>query len=236
MDENLNDIGVVNFREENLMLQAVAFDQDVLCLGYLKSSLMDKVMRNKRMYNAAAEGAKHAVVIQFLGLDGKQIKLNQIPADAKTEMLNHLDGSKEGYASLKEPIQLKNIPQRGFTCFYGDQNGNKLLAYNLNGEQVWKKNIFDAQGFGLLTSGSNIYLLSKQKDDMLEGGYQVNGYGCADSITYDKCLLKDKQGNSLKVLSFANDPATGNPVITGNIINPDKGNSLDKVRSIASGP
>src|SRR5690349_5923142 len=50
MDENLNDIGTVNFREENLTLQSVAFDQDVLCLGYLKSSLMDKTMKNRKAY------------------------------------------------------------------------------------------------------------------------------------------------------------------------------------------
>src|SRR3954463_11718875 len=78
MDENLNDIGTVNFREENLTLQAVSFDQDVLCLGYLKSSLIDKVMKNRKTYNTEAESAKHSVVIQLLGLDGKQIKLNQV--------------------------------------------------------------------------------------------------------------------------------------------------------------
>src|SRR4051794_14337814 len=147
MDENLNDIGTVNFREENLTLQSVAFDQDVLCLGYLKSSLLDKVMRNRKKYNAAAESAKHAVVIQFLGLDGKQIKLNQVRVDPNTEMWNNLDGSKEAHVTLKEPIQLKNIPQRGFACFYGDENGNKLLAYDLSGEQVWKKNISSAKEF-----------------------------------------------------------------------------------------
>src|SRR4051812_32453137 len=64
MDENLNDIGTVNFREENLSLQAVSFDQDVLCLGYLKSSLIDKLMKNRRKYNEETESAKHAVVIQ----------------------------------------------------------------------------------------------------------------------------------------------------------------------------
>src|SRR3954447_8260616 len=91
MDENLNDIGTVNFREENLTLQAVSFDQDVLCLGYLKSSLLDKVMKNRKKYYAEANNAKHAVVVQFLGLDGKQIKFNQVRVDPKTEMWNNLD-------------------------------------------------------------------------------------------------------------------------------------------------
>src|ERR1700759_5177387 len=39
MDENLNDIGKVNFREENLELQNVSFEQNVLCLGYIQSGL-----------------------------------------------------------------------------------------------------------------------------------------------------------------------------------------------------
>src|SRR5688572_8030591 len=37
MDENLNDIGKLNFRETNIQLQAVSFEQDILCLAYLKS-------------------------------------------------------------------------------------------------------------------------------------------------------------------------------------------------------
>src|ERR1700756_4152569 len=39
MDENLNDIGKVNFRQGMLDLQSVAFEQNVLCLGYIQSSL-----------------------------------------------------------------------------------------------------------------------------------------------------------------------------------------------------
>src|ERR1700760_2194944 len=31
MDENLHDIGTVNFRQENVDLQAVSFEQNVLC-------------------------------------------------------------------------------------------------------------------------------------------------------------------------------------------------------------
>src|ERR1700744_6542842 len=39
MDENLNDIGTVNFRQENLQLETVSFEQNVLCLGYIQSPL-----------------------------------------------------------------------------------------------------------------------------------------------------------------------------------------------------
>jgi hypothetical protein len=88
----------------------------------------------------------------------------------------------------------------------------------------------------MLTSGTGIYLLSKHKNDMAEGGYIVDGYSFSDSTRYDKCVLKDKQGNELKVLSFANDPATGNPVISGSIIDPNNGNKLQMVRNVTSSP
>ena len=39
MDENLKDIGTVNFRQGNLELQTVSFEQNVLCLGYVQSEL-----------------------------------------------------------------------------------------------------------------------------------------------------------------------------------------------------
>ena len=39
MDENLNDIGTVNFRQANLVLQTVSFEANVLCIGYIQTSL-----------------------------------------------------------------------------------------------------------------------------------------------------------------------------------------------------
>src|SRR5450432_2299884 len=32
MDENLNDIGTINFREQKLILKAVCLEQDILCV------------------------------------------------------------------------------------------------------------------------------------------------------------------------------------------------------------
>src|ERR1700744_4609935 len=42
MDENLNDIGAVNFRQGILDLQSVSFEQNVLCLGYIQSPLTNQ--------------------------------------------------------------------------------------------------------------------------------------------------------------------------------------------------
>ncbi|MEP7253937.1 MAG: DUF6770 family protein, partial [Ginsengibacter sp.] len=48
MDENLNDIGIVKFRNEKMDLEAVSFEQDVLCLAYLKSNIMGREFVNGR--------------------------------------------------------------------------------------------------------------------------------------------------------------------------------------------
>ena len=38
MDENLNDIGEIKQKDVNMSLMGVAFEQDVLCLSYLKTT------------------------------------------------------------------------------------------------------------------------------------------------------------------------------------------------------
>src|ERR1700727_3845780 len=58
MDENLHDIGTVNFRQENLELQAVSFEQNVLCLGYVQSPLAGgESVRTMKDYRMAQESA-----------------------------------------------------------------------------------------------------------------------------------------------------------------------------------
>src|ERR1700734_1833742 len=82
MDENLNDIGAVNFREESLTLQDIAFEQDVLCIGYVKSNVIGNNYSRKE-YNAVKDNARNYVMLQFVGLDGKIIKTNSIKASIK---------------------------------------------------------------------------------------------------------------------------------------------------------
>src|SRR5688572_8947275 len=78
MDENLNDIGVVNFREIKLYLYGVTFEQDVLCLAYFKSNFYFKEFTSKRDYKQAEQNEKTSIFTQFLSLDGKIIKANTL--------------------------------------------------------------------------------------------------------------------------------------------------------------
>src|ERR1700722_19296651 len=58
MDENLNDIGMVSFRQAHLELQTVSFEQNVLCLGYVQSPLEGtKTLRNVRDFRKMEEAA-----------------------------------------------------------------------------------------------------------------------------------------------------------------------------------
>ena len=236
MDENLNDIGTVNFREEKLSLQAAAFEQDVLCLAYLKSNFIGNEFKNNREYRAGLPGAKNAVFTQFLGLNGKIFKTNATPVTIKMSdyMVTYTRVMAGG--KLKYSLQLRNIPQKGFACFYGDEDNSNLVVYNLAGTQTWKKAVKeDAQAFLLLTAGHDAWLLLKKKEAMIEGGFELLGYDINDSTSFPKYVLKDKQGNSLKVLAFDIDPLTGKPYITGNIIDPAKGNDFILPRHVARG-
>jgi hypothetical protein len=237
MDENLNDIGAINFKQQKLNLQAVSFESDVLCLAYLKSNIIDNEFKNKKEYRNALPNAHTAMFTQFLSLNGKIVGSSSIPAEVK--LSNGLSSANKtmGEGKLKHNIQLRNLPQKGFACFYGDDIKNNLLIFNTAGKQVWQTQIKDqAEGYGLMSSSQDVYILLKKKEKMLEGGYELLGYDTKDSTTFLKYVLKDKRGNSLKVLGFDNDPSTGKLYITGNIISQRKGNYYASGKQLARGP
>ncbi|MFL5808229.1 MAG: DUF6770 family protein [Flavisolibacter sp.] len=241
MDENLNDIGKVEFREQKLKLQSVAFEQDVICLAYVKSNILGSECKNMReVKNAQAKG-KNWIFTQFVDLNGKIIKTNSVETELEysspvwktTRILN-------ATAALKHDVQLKNISGKGFALFYGDQSKNNLLMFDAKGKQIFQEQIKeDAVAFGLLTSGANIHLLYKKGaygDG--EGGYELLGFNTADSTKFPKYILKDKKGNYLKVLAFDVDPSTNKPYISGHIINGKQssfGNAADDAKGAYAG-
>ncbi|HVG42517.1 MAG TPA: hypothetical protein VM888_12960, partial [Chitinophagaceae bacterium] len=238
MDENLNDIGTVNFRDEYLQLQSVSFEQDIICLAYLKSNVIDKKFKNRKAYNAAIPTAKNAIVTQFLNLDGKIINRNSVPAtiDMSKTTIAYTGDKLMTNSKLKQEIQVRNIAQKGFALFYGDDEDNHLSVYDVNGKQLWKKKISQiAKAYYLMASNEEIYLLSKKEDKNLEGGYEFAGYDFKGNTNYDKYVLKDKSGNSLKIIGVGNDPATNKPYMTGTILNPSI-RGLYMVKDVTKGP
>jgi len=239
MDENLNEIGAINFREQKLSLKSVSFEQDVLCLAYLKSNFIGVDFKTWKENRNAIPKAQNYVFTQFLSLQGKIIKSNAIKAEIKLsgEMVGNSSRKNIGEGKLKQDIQLRNLSGKGFACFYGDETKNNLVIYNTAGNQTWKVGVKEeAEGFAMLTSGQDVYLAMKKKDPMLEGGFDLLWYNTKDSTVFPKYSLKDKQGNSLKVLVFDNDPVTGKPYMAGNIISPTKGNQYLNANQLARGP
>jgi hypothetical protein len=251
MDENLNNIGKVDFKEIGLTLEDVSFDQDILCLGYLKSNFLDQEYKNKSNYRKAIPNAKNFVMMQFISLDGKIIKTNSIKADIKLDKhFAQAFGKVYAGSKLKYPILVKNISQKGFSCFFGDDSGNNLLVFNAKGELLWQKKVgIQADDFYMLTSGSDIYLLTKRNHSVgtvavpggyasidNEGDYELTGYRSTDKTAETHFAVKDEQGNQLKVLKFDNDVMTGKPYLAGCIINPKKEGKYASGRYLSKGP
>ena len=237
MDENLNDIGTVKFRELKLGLYDVAFEQDVLCLAYWKSNFINCDFSNRRESKNALADAKTWVFTQFLNLDGRIIASNSVKVDIKYSLGSSFTVKRLGVGKLKTDVLLKNIPQKGFACFYGDDSRNNLLVFNPAGKQIWQKTVQeDANDFYMLTSQQDVWILAKRKEKLLEGGYELFGFNTKDSTAAPKYILKDKKGSPLRVVTFDNDPATGKPFLAGNIIDTYKGNNLASPNQRITGP
>ncbi|MEO6818529.1 MAG: DUF6770 family protein [Ginsengibacter sp.] len=220
MDENLNDIGVVNFREIGLSFEGISFENDVLCLGYLKSTELGKDYTKARQVKKLV--SKDYVMTQFINLDGKILNTQDIPVTTSGSFDNRGNSywsNKLTYNTrLKKGLQLEALTGKGFLLFYGDDKSSNLVSYNLEGKQMWSTKMPDAENYYLNTAGANIYLLMKNKTDTY-GDYSFTSID-ANSGTIGKINpLKDNKGNQLDVTTFEPDPATGNLYIAGNIIN-----------------
>ncbi len=238
LDENLNDIGVVNFTEEKLYLKGVVLEQDVLCISYLKTNIIHRQFKSKREFHNISSKAKSSLLVQFLNLNGKIVNTSDVPLEVKAdkEPIFYYD-FYIAKAKLKHDILLKNIPQTGFTLLYGDDSKNKLLFYNTSGVQTGQKTLSsDCLAFSLLTAKNEIFLLAKRTDKMNEGGYELLGFNGLDTTAYPVYKLKDKQGNSLKPFAFDHDPVSGKPFVAGQIIDPLKGNANWCGRDLRKGP
>src|SRR4030095_3548733 len=115
MDENLNDIGTVNFKEQSLTLADVSFEQDMLCVAYLKSNIIGNTYTRSE-FKKVKDDNKTFVMLQFLGLDGKIVKTNSIKANIEFDTFTYYEKGTKMSVSAKEkyPIQVNNISSKGF--------------------------------------------------------------------------------------------------------------------------
>lgn len=241
MDESLNDIGVVNFNAPHLSLQAVSFEQDVLCMAYLKSNYEGQQFKRDGLARKAQKTESTSIFLQFMNLEGKILKTQEHPVDGILSQV-YINSFRKptGTVSLKHSIQLRNLPGKGFACFYGDKSVTNLMTFSTAGEKLWEKKINvngTAQAFGLLASGHNAYLLVKKENlQQPPGGFELQGFNTDDNSSYPVFQLKDIHGRPLQVLGFDNDPVTGKPYLAGTILNDRKTNNLSTLGQYAKGP
>jgi hypothetical protein len=222
MDENLNDIGAVNFRERKLSLKGVTFEQDVLCLAYLKTNFEEVQYHNKKQFKEVLASAKATLFTQFISLDGKIKTTNDIALQITPKSPDLYSNLITG--NLKHDIQLRNIPGAGFACFAGDEQKNFVVVFNASGKLLWRKDIDDrADDFSLQTSKNDVNLLMRTKQpDNTEGGYMLASFNALNGSAYPKFRPTDRKSNELKILSLGNDPVSGDLVLSGMIIDPRK--------------
>jgi len=155
MDENLNDIGKVNFRQGILDLQTVSFEQHVLCLGFIQTSLASiETIRTQRGYNKVLDAANSShLLLQFVDLDGKILNTWYKEVSLNMGMLANrslFSSSIRLTGFLKYGMQLKNVSNRGFAFFYGDEAKQDLLMFDLKGTLTEEEEV--------PTHGSHFYL------------------------------------------------------------------------------
>jgi hypothetical protein len=245
MDENLNDLGKVKFTDEQMQLQSVAFEKDVLCLAYLKSNVIGTEYKTQIAYKKAWATGKNAVTLQFVSLDGKILNTTSTDVSIKfrIEASNQQNYGRLsarlsrviGYAYLTHSLQLSNIPNKGFACFYGDDSSNYLTAYSTDGKEMWRREKpGEAQGFTLHTSSDRIYLLRKTKNRAKYGGYDLFKFD-QTGAEHAATAMADKSGTQLHCTTIANDAKTGKMYITGSIINPKKAYKNIRVSQLTKG-
>jgi hypothetical protein len=254
MDENLNDLGVVTFKELKLALRQVSFENDMLCLSYMKSNVLGYDWKTGEEKNEALRDGWVAVFAQFISLSGnithtfeKKVRTNVRAA------WGEMENGKMGDAMIKHPLQLKNLHEKGFIMFFGDEDRNCLLVLSAQGELLWEKYITEkADHYYMLTSAHDVYLLMKtdiEQDiaDFAEkqprsyygylppkpGGYTLISYDTDRKIGIFKYPLADNKNNPLQVMAFANDPVSGKPFLAGYILNPEPTKSYGSVKGIS---
>ncbi|PSL31818.1 DUF6770 family protein [Chitinophaga ginsengisoli] len=233
MDENLNDIGKVKFSQQKLNLRSVAFEQDILCLTYIKSDVLGTTAKHKISYKIAAKKGYVSFFAQFINLQGEITKTFEKKADV--DLYVALKEYEAGIRPFKQDIQLKNISGVGFAAFYGDKTKKSLLTFNAAGEKIGERQVKEvAATYYLHTAGDDIYLLT-QKAEEYGSGYTLYGYsGTANSPTL-KLPLRDKKQRMLDILGFGNDPATGKLFISGIVAGKFQENSEGNVYDIYNG-
>lgn len=220
MDENLNDIGTVNFQDKPLVLHGIAFEQDVICLAYYRSNMIDKRFKREKHLNREHSNFKSEVMLQFLNLEGKIIETVTTPTDIRITNVLYADGYGPKAALKKH--QLIGVPQNGFAWLFEDDKKKQLSVYGPDGKMISQQLIKEeiTSNVDMIASGGKVYLLTNgaaNKD--ISSNKEPNSFVL---LTYNirenslsRQTVKDKMEHQLSILTFSTDPASGQPYLSG---------------------
>jgi hypothetical protein len=233
MDENLNDLGVINFKDISLKMQGVSYEGDIICIAYLRSPVSlenPKIPREDFDFIIKKQKKDIGVFFQFITLQGKINNKLMIP-----EEIAKFDGatkkSKKGsvQTSLNKTLQLQNVRDKGFVAYYGNGlNGdNTLLYFTTDGKKNWQKKLPEFDSYVLQTASSGIHLLANPKpvfhsSDVKFPAPELLSYGYEKGDAAKPLKLKDPKQSDLQVLSYRTNPETGKLNILGLIQNQDR--------------
>jgi hypothetical protein len=216
MDENLNDIGSVEFKELGLALNGLSFEEDMLCLAYAKSSIGKKMYKNYKRYKEAEEGANHFIMLQFLNLEGKIIKTINHKAALTTS--HSYSGNEIMANAAPKKLILKNIPKAGFALYYGDKNIEPLIVYNRVGEEKWRKETKESY-YTMMVNENAIFMLANKSNSILDtDSTLVSSYNVIDGdINFSMFYLKDNNEKICKIEGYGIDAVTGQLYVNGSL-------------------
>lgn len=255
LDENLNDLSNYSFQNQNLSLQDVAFDQDVLCIGYIRNDAPPKIDIGD--FKNEIKKVKSSIYLQFVKLNGELVNefsenVNLyftiydfvVAGNSFTYAKLNKDGNPKFKGVIRNPIKIKNIPNKGFSISYTESkfiNGTTIKdpndyfnarniqnyeLFNFKGERLWNIILPNSKLYFSSTIYDNniLYLLRKNKIDNInpEGGYELLCISNANGEILMQSHLKTPYGNHLKVLNFTNSIKDNNLVISGVILDKDK--------------
>jgi hypothetical protein len=220
MDENLDDIGTVNFQDKPLVLHGIAFEQDVICLAYYRSNMIDKRYKKEKRLNADHSTFKSEVMLQFLNLQGKII--DTVTSSTEIKITNVLYRDGYGPSAALKKHQLIGVPQSGFAWMFEDDKKKQLSFYSPDGKKISQQLIKEeiTPNVEMIASNGNVYLLANgaaNKD--IRSNKEPNSFVVLDynikENSLSKLNVKDKMGHQLRILSFGIDPVSGHPFLSG---------------------
>ena len=232
MDENLNDLGVINFKDISLKMQGVSYEGDIICIAYLRSPVSlenPKIPREDFDFIIQKQKKDIGVFFQFITLQGKIDNKLMIP-----EEIAKFDGatkkSKKGsvQTSLNKTLQLQNVRDKGFVAYYGNglSGDNNLLYFSTDGKKNWQKKLPQFDSYTLQNASSGIHLLASPKPEIVKNNIifptaELLSYSYEKGDASKPLKLKDPKQSDLQVLSYRTNPETGKLNILGLVKNPE---------------